>query len=114
MSDEIRVGDRFEITVEVVADEGSALGLRAICVRSASSSFYLSSSELLSGRRLPRTIKVGDRVVHKRAVFFPPPMGVVQWVDGTHALVRWPDSDPARSLLVESVTDLTPIPGDEK
>lgn len=110
MSDEIRVGDEFEIRVKVtnvwdhhlvVAPVGDTTGECNI----------VSSAVLLAGRRIPRPIAVGDRVTVKKPPFTPPPKGKVEWADGIDALVRW--FDGSSGLQVETLSDLTPIPGDE-
>lgn len=106
MSDKIRVGDRF--LVEVVAEErGSGCWI----VRpQGKEKLYITASTLLASKRLPRTIKVGDMVTIIRPAFTPPPRGVLEWTDGTDALVRWPPG--SQGLMLESYADITLADGE--
>jgi len=110
MSDEIRVGDRFEITVEVRSRADARPNQPYHC-KISGRNIWLPIDMILSGRRLPRALKVGDRVTIKNPPFPPPPKGTVEWTDGIDALVRW--FDGAAGLEVETLSDITPI-GDEK
>lgn len=104
MSDEIRVGDRFEITVEVVEGPSKKdVSIRIPISHSASWVVPAPSGVLLSGRRLPGPIKVGDRVER---------MGTkasVVAIDGPVAWVKF-DGNPANTTVF--LSSLTPIPGD--
>lgn len=88
MSDEIHVGDRFLVEVEVVEEEVSSTGYRQF--RAVVPGFECHTpqrytpAELLASKRLPRTIKVGDRVTHND--FFSPL--TVEWGDDVFALAR--------------------------
>ena len=57
----IKVGDRFEITVEVRTVVDNKFGAEVSGTNGAFGAF-LTKDFLLSGRRLPRPLKVGDRV----------------------------------------------------
>lgn len=63
MSDEIRVGDRFLIEVEVTGKSEALVYVTVPGVTTKEEgSSYFTPQEVLSGRRLPRQIKAGDRV----------------------------------------------------
>lgn len=68
MSDDIRVGDRFLIEVEVSNIHNDLCRTHVAGFRpdeeggDESDYYWISPEELLSGRRLPRQIKQGDRV----------------------------------------------------
>jgi len=115
MSDDITVGDRFEITVEVIAAPDDILDHRfQVRPDGAGGGYQLNlipAHVLLAGRRLPRVIKVGDRVRTMDSPFITPPKGTIEWTDGADALVRW--FPGPGGLVVETVSDLTLIPGDE-
>lgn len=111
MSDEIRVGDEFEIRVKVVAGSGDNM-FRCHAVGAPDDYFNVfSPGVLLAGRRIPRPIAVGGWVAVKEPASSPTPKGKVEWTDGTDALVRW-FNGPA-GLVIEDLSDLTPIPGDQ-
>jgi hypothetical protein len=87
MSDKIEVGDRFLIEVEVVTiDVG--VGLIYVMVPGGSladDTSYFTPKELLSGKRIPRPIKVGDKVKRHTGIAI---RGTVEWVDAPHVLIR--------------------------
>lgn len=63
MTTDIRVGDRFLIEVEVTRE---TTGGGLFDVRFATGDLgCLGQKELLAGKRLPRAIRVGDRVQHR-------------------------------------------------
>lgn len=68
MSNEIKVDDEFEIRVRVVKEaikktiRVEVLGVDLLPVGCTRTSVVLWEEELLAARRLPRPIKVGDRV----------------------------------------------------
>ena len=101
------MGDRVEITVEVVGccPDGD---LRTKTVGAEDGNVnYMTASQLHTGKRAPRPIKVGDRVRHVRAVAYV--VGGVERTDGVAALVRWPGCEWDEALLVESVSDLVRV-----
>lgn len=115
MSDDIKVGDRFEITVEVAGTPGpyddNRLRVRPVGAGGGYQLNLVPAHVLRAGRRLPRAIKVGDRVNARKDLSTPLLKGTVEWTDGTDALVRW--FPGPGGLVVETVSDLTLIPGDE-
>lgn len=107
MSDEIRVGDRFEITVEVVRFYGSGDDRRCLARPDGAPADEINDiaeSTLLSGRRLPRA-RVGDRV---RTALNR--CGVILAIYDDDSWVKW--SDGSRDVIL--LGNLTPILGDEK
>lgn len=71
MSDDIRVGDRFLVEVELV-ERSQAVGLdhKAVVVGfEGNRPQSYTTGELLAAKRLPRAIKVGDKVrIHPDSV----------------------------------------------
>ena len=102
MAEEIRVGDRFLVEVEVV--EVAKTEPIALCrFVGEGVERWLRGGYLLSAQRLPRTWRVGDRVVHRRACIRV--VGRVEWVGGggtgAKVLVAWPEEP-----LLEDADDL--------
>lgn len=111
MSDEIRVGDRFLVEVEVTKIYGSARDRRAICLPTGAhvhDTNDIATSTLLASKRLPRTIKVGDRVRERFGDCEVAGIGVVVAIDGTVAWTLY-DSGVRRS---PPLSDLTLADGD--
>ena len=89
MSDEIRVGDRFLVEVEVTKIYGSARDRRAICLPTGAhvhDTNDIATSTLLASKRLPRTIKVGDRVRTPNGF-----LSTVLAIDEDHAWMKYGD-----------------------
>jgi len=108
MSDEIRVGDEFEIRVAIATGPDGTGDYR---VRSRGGSVaYVSSAFLADGRRIPRPIKAGDDVHLRAAGGIRRPVHV-EAVIGEWAAIQRPGICRPE---IASLSDLTPIPGDEK
>lgn len=114
MSNDIKAGDRFEITVEVMAIQGGGFWCRPLGAPTDDRN-NIAESALLSGRRLPRAIKVGDRVTWgARLLTFE-----VLCIHGERAwlgnAVRVDTKEPASRTWFDTqhLSDLTLIPGDE-
>lgn len=102
MSEEIRVGDKFKLTVEVVGIASLDDELFT-CVLNGDHEDrvgYYTTRALRNAERLPRPLRVGDRVTSPEVAPVP---GIIEWTDGARALVRWSSS----ALSIESVGDLT-------
>jgi hypothetical protein len=108
----ITVGDRFEITMEVVGVAGDWRHLLVKPDGARQDDFLckITESALLAGRRLPRAIKVGDRVKWGQAVATVEFIAAPDHLENVQALVR----DASRELFIFPIADLTLIPGDEK
>lgn len=109
MSTDIQVGDRFEITVEVVSGGGDVDGEYRVRT-SRGWVTYATAMFLADGRRLPRAIRVGDTVAPRHPPTNDGPWSVVA-IHDEWAWCRNPHSD---SGWLFRLSDLTPIPGDEK
>lgn len=102
MSEDIRVGDRFLIEVEVKRIYGGGDDRRCHCLPKgapASEDNDIALSVLRNAKRLPRPLRVGDKVLQRPGT----KSGVVEWMDDIYALVRW----PACGLLVVPLDTLT-------
>lgn len=103
MSEDIRVGDRFLVEVEVIEARSPATGDTVWnCTAKGGASWnhtLLTTDELLAAKRLPGAIKVGDKVLQRPGT----KSGVVEWMDDIYALVRWPSC----GLLVVPLDTLT-------
>jgi len=101
MSKEIREGDRFLVEVEVVENDGSRYPFR---VRpngqTSDEDVWVSRSALLAAKRLPRQLRVGDRVNFAGVGMTA---AKVEWTDGSRALIRY----PAGALSIEDIPNLT-------
>lgn len=87
MSDDIRVGDRFLVEVEVTGiDNPRSVATRVQGIDSGKATWF-TTSELRAGKRLQRAIKVGDRVRYLGATSFPPGIDTVIAIHGDLAWV---------------------------
>lgn len=95
MSDEIRVGDRFLVEVNVVEDTGYRHFRAVVAGFEHNATQLYTADELRASKRLPRTIKVGDRVKAGLST------AIILALDGNEAWLRfstgsrstWPTSD---------------------
>lgn len=107
MSDEIRVGDRFLVEVEV---RDPCKGYDRVEVVVQGQCFtYIWRPALILGKRLPRSIKVGDEVLEKFRDPHVVGVGTVIAIDDTVAWVLY-DNGVRRS---PSLSDLTLVDGEE-
>jgi hypothetical protein len=98
----IRVGDRFEITVEVSRTGDHAFA----CKTTRGDVVHFTRDELLSGKRLSRPLAVGDRVRISDSI------GEVLALDGGFAWIKF---GAVRGTYAASALtpDLTPAPDKE-
>ena len=113
MSDEIRVGDRFLTEIEITSKAPGRIDtwFGVVVGFPLNTRQLFTSSELLSGKRLPRPLAVGDRVTIKERW-----TGVQQWRvaaidDGMAAVVGLPPDEIAHNWF--PLSDLTPAPDKE-
>jgi hypothetical protein len=100
MTEEIRAGDQFEIPVEVTSAGGWWCKIRSVGTGIVHEVIWPSES-LLSGKRLPRQIKAGDRVRLGEGRY------TVVHVHGWRAWIESRSSRASIGLLVP-LSDLTP------
>lgn len=98
MADDIKAGDRFLVEVEVKGEP--VYGPYPVKVKGGVLGASITLDVLLAAKRLPRALKVGDRVRYETTGMIG---NIVAIADGL-AWVRWDrDGD-----LIYGVDDLTP------
>ena len=113
MSTDIQVGDRFEITVEVVSGGGDVDGEYRVRT-SRGWVTYATAMFLAAGRRLPRAIRVGDRVHRVSSNGGDGAYEVLALADSNFKPSAWVRHQNDGGSRIEFLDNLTPIPGDDK
>ena len=108
MSDDIRVGDRFSVTVEVTDTQIESSGTAVDCMvkpvdNPAAYKVWMSGQSLLSGKRLPRPLKETDLVTLRDSVLI-----TSGWrVKAVRGDMAWISSDMRQMELLRPLSDLT-------
>lgn len=113
MSKDIQVGDRFEIVARITSRAKSADGWIAE-IEGSRGNLYWTDEDLLSGRRLPRAIRVGDRVHRVSSNGGDGAYEVLALADSNFKPSAWVRHQNDGGSRIEFLDNLTPIPGDEK
>ena len=89
MSDAIKVGDRFLVEVEVTPSNRAGAEWKLVVAEGRREPVPVPRAWLAASKRLPRALKVGDRVRVRRVVSATGTPGAILAADDDEAWVKW-------------------------